>query len=42
MQIKQQLAEQNYVGLVDKFHSILAKQNIDGSIHAKVIHELVD
>ena len=42
MQIEQPLAEQNYVGSVDKFHFILAKQNFDGSIHAKLVYESID
>ena len=42
MQIEKSLSEQNVDGLVDKSHSILAEQNFDGSIHAKIMHELFD
>ena len=42
MQIEKSLAKQNYYGWVGKFHFILAAQNFDGSIHAKIVHELID
>ena len=42
MQIEKPLAEQNYDGLVDNFHSILIGQKFDGSTYAKIVHELID
>ena len=41
-QTKQQLAEESYHGSVDKFYSIFTKQNFDSSVHAMVVHELIN
>ena len=41
-QIEKLLAEKSYDGSVDKFDFILAKQKFDGSVYAKVVHDLID
>ena len=42
MQIEKLLVEQNFNGMVDKFHFFLAEQNFDVLIHEKVVYELIN